>query len=71
MVSLDSGNFNASWTFNETSDTFEFLVDVRATGWVGFGFSLNPPPGMMNYDVAVGGVFNNGSAYLQVQTLIN
>ncbi|XP_068696487.1 uncharacterized protein [Montipora foliosa] len=65
MVSLDSGNFNASWTFNETSDTFEFLVDVRATGWVGFGFSLNPPPGMMNYDVAVGGVLSNGSAYLQ------
>lgn len=67
MVSFDEGNFNVSWTFNQSSDKFEFLVDVRSTGWVGFGFSLNPPPGMINYDVAVGGVFSNGTTYLQVQ----
>ena len=41
------------------------MVEVRATGWIGFGVATQAPTGMQGYDVAVGGVFN-GSGYLQV-----
>ncbi|XP_067033519.1 mucin-12-like isoform X1 [Acropora muricata] len=63
-LSFLGGNFNVSYNFNASSDTLEFFVEVRTTGWVGFGFAEEPSKGMMNYDVAVGGVFKSGSGYL-------
>ncbi|XP_068749304.1 uncharacterized protein [Montipora capricornis] len=63
-ISFEGGIYNTSYNFNASSDTFEFLVEVRATGWVGFGFARNAPSGMTNYDVAVGGVLN-GAGYLK------
>lgn len=65
-IVLENANYNVSWNFNASSDTFEFLLKVRATGWVGFGFALDAPNNMNDYDVAVGGVFSNGTSYLQV-----
>jgi len=65
QLSFLGGNFNVSYNFNESSDTFEFLVEVNATGWVGFGFAEKAPNNMTDYDVAVGGVFPNGSGYLK------
>lgn len=65
QISFQGGNFNVSYNFNESSDTFEFLVEVNATGWVGFGFAEKAPNNMTDYDVAVGGVFPNGSGYLK------
>ena len=65
-IVLNNGIFNVSWNFNASLDTFEFLLEVRTTGWIGFGFALNAPTNMMNYDVAVGGVLDNGTTYLQV-----
>ncbi|KAM7427759.1 DBH-like monooxygenase protein 1 [Porites harrisoni] len=62
---LNNGIFNVSWNFNASLDTFEFLLEVRTTGWIGFGFALNAPTNMMDYDVAVGGVLSNGTTYLQ------
>ena len=67
QLSFLGGNFNVSYNFNESSDTLEFLVEVHATGWVGFGFAESAPNNMTNYDVAVGGVFSNGSGYLKVR----
>ncbi|CAH3036902.1 unnamed protein product, partial [Porites lobata] len=64
-IILNNGIFNVSWNFNASLDTFEFLLEVRTTGWIGFGFALNAPTNMMNYDVAVGGVLSNGTTYLQ------
>ena len=64
-ISFEGGIYNTSYNFNASSDTFEFLVEVRATGWVGFGFARNAPSRMVNYDVAVGGVLN-GAGYLKV-----
>ena len=61
------GDYNVSYNFNASADTLEFLVEVRATGWVGFGFALTAPNNMTNYDVAVGGVLSNGSGYLAVR----
>ena len=51
--------------FDSKRDTLHFMVEVRATGWIGFGVETQAPTGMQGYDVAVGGVFN-GSGYLQV-----
>ncbi|XP_015760327.1 PREDICTED: uncharacterized protein LOC107339531 isoform X2 [Acropora digitifera] len=65
QLSFLGGSFNVSYNFNESSDTFEFLVEVNATGWVGFGFAESAPNNMTDYDVAVGGVFPNGSVYLK------
>ena len=53
--------------YNSGTDTLHFMVQVRATGWIGFGFATLAPTGMQGYDVAVGGV-HNGSAYLKVNT---
>ena len=44
------------------------MVEVRATGWVGFGVATQAPNNMNYYDVAVGGVVN-GSGYLKVNCL--
>jgi len=44
------------------------MVQVRATGWIGFGVAQTPF-NMLGYDVAVGGVFN-GSGYLKVNDYI-
>ncbi|KAL9982002.1 hypothetical protein ACROYT_G010781 [Oculina patagonica] len=65
MLTLDdNNNYNVSWNFNASSDTLEFLVEVRATGWVGFGVAENAPTNMVGYDVAIGGVNAEGE-YLQ------
>ena len=64
-VSFNNGNYNASWMFNSSTDTLHFMVEVRATGWIGFGVATKAPTGMLGYDVAVGGV-HNGSGYLKV-----
>ena len=46
-------------------DTLHVMVEVRATGWVGFGIANQAPNNMIGYDVAVGGVLN-GTGYLKV-----
>ncbi len=67
MLTLDAnGNYNVSWNFNASSDTLEFLVEVRGTGWVGFGVAETAPSDMMGYDVAIGGVLGDGAEYLEV-----
>ena len=66
MLTLDEGNYNVSWIFNATSDTLEFLVEVRAVGWVGFGIAEAPATGMVDYDVAIGGVMSDGTSYFEV-----
>lgn len=66
--SLDNGNYNVSWMFNSSMDSLHFTVEVRATGWVGFGVATQAPNNMTYYDVAVGGVVN-GSGYLKVNCL--
>ena len=66
-ININNGAYNVSYNFNESADTLEFLVEASATGWVGFGFSLNEGPNnMVGYDVAVGGVLSNGTGYLRV-----
>ena len=42
------------------------MVEVRATGWVGFGVATQAPTNMTGYDVTIGGV-RSGSGYLKVE----
>ena len=51
--------------YDGSMDTLHFMVEVRATGWIGLGVANQAPNNMFWYDVGVGGVFN-GSGYLQV-----
>ena len=41
-------------------------MEVRTVGWVGFGVAEAPAEGMVDYDVAIGGVMNDGTSYFQV-----
>ena len=67
MIMLDTkGNYNVSYNYNESTDTLEFMVQVRTTGWVGFGVAGVAPNNISNYDVAIGGVKDDGTSYLQV-----
>ena len=67
MIMVDTkGNYNVSYNYNESADTLEFMVQVRTTGWVGFGVAEVAPNNMSNYDVAIGGVKDDGTSYLQV-----
>jgi len=46
-----------------------FMVEVRATGWIGLGVATRAPNNMVGYDVAVGGV-TGVSGYLQVRIFL-
>ena len=59
-------NYNVSDNCNEAADTLEFMVQVRTTRWVGFGVAKVASNNMSYYDVAVGGVTDDGTSYLQV-----
>ena len=65
QMSFDGGAFKAYWSYDSLMDLLKFKLVVNATGWIAFGFARNSPSGMVDYDVAVGGVFN-GQGYLKV-----
>ena len=64
-----NGNYNASWMFNSSMDTLHFMVEVRATGWIGFGVANQAPNNMVDYDVAVGGVRGGSGEYIKVECM--
>ena len=67
MIILDDkGNYKVSYNYYEFADRLEFMVQVRTTGWVGFGVAGVAPNNISNYDVAIGGVKDDGTSYLQV-----
>lgn len=58
--------YNISYNYNTTTDAFVFFVEAKVTGWVVFGFASLAPNMNIISDIAVGGVFSNGTGYLQV-----
>lgn len=77
FTSFAEGSYKARWKFDNETETFYFKVEVKATGWIGFGISRLLWPSnesvvqwnrksMRHYDVIVGGVFDNGTAYHKV-----
>ena len=62
--SSGDGNFMLHWTYS--NNKLLFNMTCKATGWCAVGFTENPGGGgMINYDIAAGGVSANTS-YLEV-----
>ena len=61
-----SGNplYTLYWNFSTVEQTITFAVSVRTNGWVGLGIS--PTGGMINSDVVIGWVNEDGEAFLHV-----
>ena len=66
--SSGDGNFMLHWTYS--NNKLVFNMTCKATGWCAVGFTENPGGGgMVNYDIAAGGV-DNGTSYLEVSLYI-
>jgi len=74
--SFNDGNYKVHWKFENETEMFYFKVEVKATGWIGFGISRLLWPkeeslqwnrkSMQSYDVVVGGMFDNKTHYFKV-----
>ena len=74
--SFNRGNYTVRWKFQNETQMFYFKVEVIATGWIGFGISKLLWPkeeslqwnrhSMQDYDVIVGGMFDNNTHYYKV-----
>ena len=64
--SAGNGNFMLHWTYS--NNKLLFNMTCKATGWCAVGFTENAGGrGMVNYDIAAGGVSANTS-YLEVSS---
>lgn len=67
QVSLDSGRMLVSWSFDAVSDKVRFVVNAsEAVGWIGFGFALQAPNNMNDYDVIMAGYHDSQGGYIYV-----
>ena len=57
-------DYKLFWSIDKQAETISFAVMVRTTGWVGFG--LSPNGGMVNSDVVIGWVTNEGMTKFSV-----
>ena len=65
MFNSPDGNFMLHWTYS--NNKLLFNMTCKATGWCAVGFTENPGGrGMINYDIAAGGVSANNTSYLEV-----
>ena len=65
VFSAGNGNFMLHWTYS--NNKLLFNMTCKATGWCAVGFTENPGGGgMVNYDIAAGGVSANNTSYLEV-----
>ena len=67
VLKADAGGnpiYTLYWNFSTVEQTIRFAVSVQTNGWVGFGIS--PNGGMVNSDVVIGWVNDDGQAFLQV-----
>ena len=62
--SIGTPLYTLYWNFSTSEQTINFAVRVQTNGWVGFGIS--PNGGMINSDVVIGWVNDQGNAYLNV-----
>ena len=65
MFNSPDDNFMLHWTYS--NNKLLFNMTCKATGWCAVGFTENPGGGgMVNYDIAAGGVSANNTSYLEV-----
>ena len=60
-----NSNFMVYWTHNSSSDMMHIAAEVKATGWVAFGFTEAKSFFMRNYDACIGYV-SGGTKVLKV-----
>ena len=65
LLDNENGYYALYWNFTRSTETIYFAVNVRTTGWVGFG--LSPDGQMTGSDVVIGWVANDGTGYLHVR----
>ena len=59
------------WSFDTAEQTITFTVKARTNGWVGFGISKSPNGWyIVNSDVVIGWVNDEGQAFLDVRIII-
>lgn len=63
----DLGMFTVTWEMNESSHLVTFTLDVKTSGWIGFG--INNKDGLDGGDFFIGGVYPNGTSYFTVSPL--
>ena len=56
--------YTLHWNFSAVEETITFAVNVSTNGWVGLGIS--PNGGMVNSDVAIGWVNDEGEVFFRV-----
>lgn len=76
FTSFNEGNYTVRWKFENETEMFYFKVEVKTTGWIGFGISRLLWPNreslqwnrksMQYYDVIVGGIYDNSTRYYKV-----
>ena len=64
---LSSNTYELYWKYTAGTSRLDIAVRARTTGWVGFGVSERG--NMVNADIAVGWVTNQGDVQLQVRTV--
>lgn len=64
-MTLD-GKLKVYWMYNQSMDAVWFKVVTQVTGYAAVGVSAPGAMSMNNYDMAVGGVMDDGTPYLWV-----
>ena len=72
VLTADSGGsslYSLYWNFSTADQTIAFAVKAKTNGWVGFGIS--PNGFMVDSDVVIGWVNDEGQAFLHVSGPLN
>jgi hypothetical protein len=63
----DDGRIILGWEVSSNSEEITFEIEAKTTGYVGFGVS--PQGSMLDADIFIAGVDNNGVPYHSVNTV--
>ena len=63
---LQKGNYKLHWRVNQDKKTITFGVEVKTTGWIGFGISEKLTGKLQNADFMIAWMKQDGTAKLKV-----
>jgi len=58
------GHFHLTWIKDSEAKEIEFTVQIKTTGW--FGFGISPNGGMINSDIVIGFIDDYGVTHFHV-----
>ena len=61
----NQGKYSVNWEADLTTEMVVFTLDVRTTGYVGFGISMNPS--MAGADIVIAGIRDDHTSYFGVK----